>query len=176
MSAILKLFKRHTPLCPDRSKGRYFIGCDCAFWYANPFGDRLSLGTNSLTDVLSQLRDDRPEADHRMRYAALDLARAFPPGDGQFVYVVKPEYGDVVKIGVAADVEQRLTALQVSHAECLAVVRMLHGGIEHERQLHELFKDYRRKGEWFQFCGPIAKWIVETEMYDARGLRGVRNA
>lgn len=168
----LKLYKRHAASCPDRGKGFYFIGCDCAFWCEAGTGKKRSMGTNSISQVLSLLRDDRPEIDHELRYTALDFARHHVE-DGQFVYVVKPDYGDVVKIGVAADVPQRLAALQVSHPERLVIVRVLRGGVAHERALHDLFKEYRRLGEWFQFCGPIAKWIVETEQFDVRARGGL---
>ena len=104
MAGFLKIYKRHLKSCPDRLKGFYYIGCNCPFWSLSAGDKKRSLGTSSLSEVLALLRDQRPEVDHELRYMALELVHA-SKDDGQFVYVVKPELSNVVKIGVAADVQ-----------------------------------------------------------------------
>lgn len=170
VSGQIKLYKRHETGCPSKDLGRYFIGCDCPFWCAPGNGSRYSLGTSSVSEALSLLRDDRPERDPELRRDAMRAVHAAGI-DGRFVYVIKPENLDTVKIGVAVDVDQRLSALQVSHSDRLTVVRVLNGGFPLERALHDIFTDYRLEGEWFTLCGPIAKWIVDTAAFDARHPR-----
>lgn len=63
-----------------------------------------------------------------------------------------------VKIGVSNDPKKR--AGKVS-ADCPHGVRLLgyvEGGYELETFLHGQFAQYRVKGEWFSYEGPIVKW------------------
>lgn len=66
------------------------------------------------------------------------------------VYFIRQCGGGPTKIGVATDVEARLSALQTAHAYPLEVVGIWLGAtIEDEKRLHAKFSDKRLLGEWF---------------------------
>lgn len=54
-----------------------------------------------------------------------------------------------VKIGMAKDANRRLTVLQTSHPEELALVATVPGGRELEAEYHARFAEHRVRGEWF---------------------------
>jgi hypothetical protein len=66
-----------------------------------------------------------------------------------FVYFIQHgDYGPV-KIGVAADPEQRRRELQTGNPEQLAIRATVPGGRTLEVDLHRRFKDWHIQGEWF---------------------------
>lgn len=67
--------------------------------------------------------------------------------------------GDV-KIGFATDVLRRVKTLQTSHPTKLRILRVLDGGKEDERALHERFSALRQTGEWFRYD----KAMVESNL------------
>jgi hypothetical protein len=73
---------------------------------------------------------------------------AMDDGSGQFVYFVRC-VDDLVKIGVAGDVNDRLSALQVGCPYELKLWGTLRGGPRAEQALHAAFAYYRFRGEWF---------------------------
>ncbi|CAK7279212.1 GIY-YIG nuclease family protein [Streptomyces misionensis] len=78
-------------------------------------------------------------------------APARPIGEalGQVVYVVGAEGLDAVKIGTTTDVGKRLSSLQTGLPLSLSVLWTCEGGRNLERALHEEFRAYRQRGEWF---------------------------
>lgn len=66
------------------------------------------------------------------------------------VYFILTESG-AVKIGVAADPATRLQKLQVGNHERMHLVRVIDGGFDEERWLHQRFLKHRIRGEWFAF-------------------------
>lgn len=73
------------------------------------------------------------------------------------LYVIGPADGPF-KVGVAADVSQRLAALQTGSPLPLRVwgQRPAPGGYEEERSVHSALTPHRRKGEWFDCPLPLA--------------------
>lgn len=67
------------------------------------------------------------------------------------VYVIGPQDGSMVKIGVSTDVAKRLRTHQSGSPVLLAVLWQMPGGYELERRLHQTFADRRAYGEWFDF-------------------------
>ena len=68
----------------------------------------------------------------------------------QYVYVLGCD--GFVKIGIAADIPRRLASLQGGsphRIEFLGMFPTLRPADE-ERWLHQEFKEFRKKGEWFQ--------------------------
>ena len=68
------------------------------------------------------------------------------------VYFARAGEAGPVKIGVAANVETRLKALQLGHYETLAIIRVIDGHTPEEEWLHQYFSDAHIRGEWFRFC------------------------
>jgi Meiotically up-regulated gene 113 len=70
--------------------------------------------------------------------------------DDRLVYFVQAESGGPVKIGSAADPEERLRTLQAASAERLVIRGVRLGGFKEERRLHRRFARYHLRGEWFE--------------------------
>lgn len=88
-------------------------------------------------------------------------------GVGQIreVYFILGATSNLIKIGVANSAEQRLSNLRAGSSEelsLLAVVLCPNRG-ELERDLHERFKRYRVRGEWFEPAPEIVTYIAENE-------------
>jgi hypothetical protein len=75
------------------------------------------------------------------------------------VYVIRRPDSAEVKIGISADPVERLRQLQSSHSDKLELVASFAGKAVDERRLHERFKEYRKRGEWFRESSEISRWI-----------------
>jgi hypothetical protein len=84
-----------------------------------------------------------------MRRLAVGDCRAIGtlPGSS-VVYFLKS--GDFVKIGVTANLEQRMRDHAISNPN-IELMFTIPFDERNEKALHELFKDRRHKGEWFRF-------------------------
>lgn len=68
------------------------------------------------------------------------------------VYIIKQDRACLFKIGFSqTSVQSRLKTLQTGNPNPLKIVAMFHGAQPVEQALHRLYKDHRRKGEWFAF-------------------------
>ena len=69
------------------------------------------------------------------------------------IYFISDEKGSI-KIGVASDIEKRLSSLQTGNPNPLKVKRLIRikgvNDYEAERALHDHFKEYQLTGEWFK--------------------------
>lgn len=74
--------------------------------------------------------------------------------------------GDMVKIGITRDVDERLAALQTGSPVPLEVIGVMVGDAALESALHELFAAQRRHGEWFELCDDLARFIQENATHD----------
>lgn len=64
---------------------------------------------------------------------------------------------DRIKIGFTKDVAARLAQLQTANGATLRLVAVIPNAPRSlEKRLHAHFAQYRLRGEWFQFTGPIA--------------------
>jgi len=77
-----------------------------------------------------------------------DRGRQHGPQPEEPVYVVRA--GGAIKIGVTCDVERRLRALATGSAVPLELLGTLPGGRRLEKKLHERFKRFHVRGEWFR--------------------------
>jgi hypothetical protein len=68
-----------------------------------------------------------------------------------FVYITQAGEGGPVKIGFSARLTTRMRTLSTGTHEALRVLRVIEGGHETERWMHERFAASRRRGEWFNF-------------------------
>jgi hypothetical protein len=94
------------------------------------------------------------------------------------VYAIgSPEHG-FVKIGTTSDLPARLSALQTPSPFPLRVLWQHEGGRELEGFLHSRLREYRVRGEWFDFgdSDPVAEISRWVEQYRARGDSASANA
>jgi hypothetical protein len=75
------------------------------------------------------------------------------------VYFISDDFGHI-KIGIAIDVEDRRTAMQIGNAGVLRIEAVIPGGgPQLEAELHSRFASARLRGEWFTFTADIALYI-----------------
>lgn len=86
-----------------------------------------------------------------------------------FIYFIKNERCEVVKIGLSREPLKRLGQLQIGSVDPLQILGVLEGGEAEERALHERFSRYRRRGEWFDFTGELKTFAQELAAYEAPG-------
>lgn len=99
--------------------------------------------------------DKEPEHSHI-------TSRTKPP---QKIYFVQRGEAGPVKIGVSANPDSRIAALQKSYEEKLRVLAIILGDLAAERALHERFAEHRIKGEWFK---PVPE-ILDFATASAKG-------
>lgn len=71
----------------------------------------------------------------------------------QYLYVIRPENSNKVKIGISKNPAKRLNALQTANAEKLYISQVLKTNdlaVNEESRLHRYFKERRLNGEWFR--------------------------
>ena len=78
-----------------------------------------------------------------------------------FLYFI--EAGDAIKVGVASDVENRISNMQTGNAH---KIKLLHSvdmteidACEMEKEIHDLFHRTNLRGEWFQSTQFMAEYI-----------------
>ena len=84
-------------------------------------------------------------------------------GDGQKVYFIEAVGLDLVKIGFARDVAQRLTDLQCGSPVALRLLGTIPGGLGMELFFHKDLAEYRVRGEWFALSDRLKKYIANAD-------------
>lgn len=85
------------------------------------------------------------------------------------VYLILCHEDNTCKIGFSAYPKARLKAIQTSVPKKLILYAVIQGEALKEKDLHEKFKDYRLKGEWFQAHPEILHHFDENGVqYDAK--------
>lgn len=103
-------------------------------------------------------------------YKARVLEDVLPQNNGnrQFVYVLKNPLNETVKIGVAQNVERRISQLQTGAGVELELIyqsMVCSNAFSIERDVHAHFEQYRTFGEWFKV--PVNEVIdyLENQRY-----------
>lgn len=78
------------------------------------------------------------------------------------VYFIQRDGGDI-KIGFTTDLAKRFFSLSESYKGPLAVLAVLRGNRDTEKELHERFSAFRIAGEWFSPARPLLQFIRETQ-------------
>ena len=71
----------------------------------------------------------------------------------QYLYVIRPENSNKVKIGISKNPVKRLNALQTANTEKLYISVVLKTNdlaVNEESRMHRYFKERRLNGEWFR--------------------------
>ena len=76
------------------------------------------------------------------------------------IYFIQSGYFGPIKIGfTAVNAERRLNALQTATWEKLELLGIIPGKRDFEHQLHQHFKNYVIRGEWFWPVSPLIAYI-----------------
>lgn len=70
--------------------------------------------------------------------------------------------GEFIKIGKANDPNQRLSELQTGNPKPLWIIKQIKGDEKQERRLHQIFKSWHHRGEWFKSTPEMLMKIIET--------------
>jgi hypothetical protein len=79
------------------------------------------------------------------------------------VYFVQAGASGPIKIGMAADLAQRITILQCGSPEPLVALATAPGGWEEERQLHRRLAAHRHSREWFKPTQAVLDVVAEAK-------------
>jgi excisionase family DNA binding protein len=75
------------------------------------------------------------------------------------VYFIQAVDGGPIKIGYAANPENRLAEIQRMSPTPLQILTVIEGGRIHESQVHRHFAHLRKYGEWFEPTGDLLTFI-----------------
>lgn len=94
-----------------------------------------------------------------------------PKSRESYVYFIQEWPRGNIKIGVAIDVEARLTLLQTGNSQELRVIGGIAGSYALERRIHDEFESAWVRGEWFKPTSELL-FFIQRKMYEdsAAGL------
>jgi hypothetical protein len=99
----------------------------------------------------------------RGHYVEVMAGYGFDTEERRAVYVIKATGRELVKIGFAKHLRDRLATLQTSSPDELQMIAAIPGGLKLEMMLHAAFAEYRVRGEWFRYAAPIVR-LVEASL------------
>lgn len=118
----------------------------------DPSKDKLNVGNleSWVRSLEYQILDITPEREHK----------------GGWVYFI--QCGEYVKIGLSADVDARLKALQTSTPYPLALIKKfaVPDPAQAEARLHVYFEDRRHAGEWFALTPDEISEVMDLDSID----------
>jgi hypothetical protein len=93
---------------------------------------------------------DRKRPDRTEKRSVYAPLRIIPNSDARSLYFIRNPYLDLIKIGIADDVTQRLWSLECACGVPLDLLRVVKAGAPYEPHLHDAFRETRLFGEWFR--------------------------
>ena len=78
------------------------------------------------------------------------------------IYIIGQEGNRYVKIGYSKDmdgIQARISGMQTGNPHELRLLRVIGGGIDREREIHEKYEAHRVRGEWFK------GWDILEDLY-----------
>ena len=81
-----------------------------------------------------------------------------------YVYFVQNEAG-YIKIGTTRHVKSRVNKIQCDNHMKIKLIGKMKGGFDLEIKLHRKFKQYRKRGEWFEGTPELLEYIASNKMY-----------
>ncbi|GAB7032116.1 hypothetical protein JCM4914_35770 [Streptomyces platensis subsp. malvinus] len=144
--------------------------------------DLVASGTIAAADARDYLNriatviNERKDREHDELMEAME--RPWPRSvrkqeqfDERWVYAISTdENPELIKIGVAKDIAQRMKSLQVGSATRLELRWSARGGYPLERHLHDRFQEERSHSEWFDLRG-VPDPVVEIDVAARHFLR-----
>ncbi len=86
------------------------------------------------------------------------------------IYFIQNEVTKNIKIGKSNNPLKRLSSLMTGSAESLILLRVIDGDRAEEKKLHEMFSDYRIRGEWFRDNEQITNFINNFESFSDKDI------
>ena len=126
-----------------------------------PLGCCYSDGCSIDHCVRERINDVESYEDYMERVCACDEDEDEDEELDNELYFILDTQSNSIKIGVSKDVKRRLSQLQTSNASPLLLVGRMQNRIGLEKNLHEKFKKYRLKGEWFSTNASLIEYISE---------------
>ena len=87
--------------------------------------------------------------------------------DRVMVYFLR--FQNYVKIGKTNNIYKRMSSLQTNIPFKLDCVLLLNGGYSKEKELHDLFVDYRVSGEWYEYS--CVKSFIDSAIENGEDIR-----
>lgn len=115
----------------------------------DPLGSALSYCAQELEDAIA--------LDEAASHETAEIEER--PAKQCNVYIIRRPGASEVKIGISIDPVRRLRQLQSTHTEQLELVAYFLGTAADEADLHQRFKEFRKRGEWFHEAPEISAWI-----------------
>lgn len=91
-------------------------------------------------------------------YCKLPYTRMF------YVYFAQSEDG-YIKIGCTQNLKSRIRHIQIYNHMKIKLIGKMKGGRDLEVKLHRKFKQYRKRGEWFNPATELLEYIANNKMY-----------
>ncbi len=88
---------------------------------------------------------------------AAEIEKAQRRSRSQLVYFI--QNGDAVKIGTSQNPRKRMADMAVGNHADLKLLGTLSGGPKREKTLHDKFRKYHIRGEWFMLVPEITDYI-----------------
>jgi Meiotically Up-regulated Gene 113 (MUG113) protein len=89
-----------------------------------------------------------------------------------WLYIIQSgDYGPV-KVGITKDPDKRLKALQTANSEELRLIginllpsKSLKDALEIEKNVHDILREHRMAGEWFQYEKKVIRMVKVSQRY-----------
>jgi hypothetical protein len=92
------------------------------------------------------------------------------------VYVAQAGKDRKVKIGTTGNIDNRTNGIGHSLVKGVRIIAAVPGGYDLERELHQRFKEYRIRGEWFRLEGDLAEYVAGLPKYEDKTRRRRRRS
>jgi hypothetical protein len=90
-------------------------------------------------------------------------------GASRSIYFIRSGKNGPIKIGLGTPSE-RLKSLQTGNPEELFLIGVIpNGGLKKELELHEMFREYNIRGEWFEPCDELLGLIDSLKVNSPAG-------
>lgn len=83
-----------------------------------------------------------------------------------FIYAIR--CGEFVKLGYATNPWKRRLQIRLCNPYPCEMLGFSPGTLDDEKALHSKFAEYRHRGEWFRFEGPVAEFVSGLENRETR--------
>ncbi|MGW2184136.1 GIY-YIG nuclease family protein [Streptomyces sp. NPDC001732] len=135
--------------------------------------DLVAAGTVTAAEARDSLNslatgiNERMDREYEERWDRIERRAQVPQQpqekrlDSRSVYAISTEdVPEIIKIGVATDIPERMKSLQIGSASMLVLRWNSQGGYPLEKHLHKEFRENHMQGEWFDFrrvADPVKK-------------------
>lgn len=110
-----------------------------------------------LEMVIARSRPNSPRGRELLGYPAPVIE--YKPKEKPKLYLYFIRSGGLIKIGITQNIQSRMSAIKVSSAHPVELLKLISGGRMLEAELHDKFHHLRVHGEWFLETSELIKFI-----------------